>query len=116
MVEENGELDFIISNPDGWSYAKISVINKDSGKTYTTSVTPKKDSSISVTDSGEYWIIANVNVDKKTIDVYDTVNVKTPSSNNNFNFLYLLDIPERPFIIVLVIVIIISLVGLKLRN
>ena len=116
VVEENGELDFIISNPDGWSYAKISVINKDSGKTYTTSVTPKKDSSISVTDSGEYWIIANVNVDKKTIDVYDTVNVKTPSSNNNFNFLYFLDIPERPVIIVLVVVIIISLVGLKLRN
>ena len=116
VVEENGELDFIISNPDGWSYAKISVINKDSGKTYTTSVTPKKDSSISVTDSGEYWIIANVNVDKKTIDVYDTVNVKTPSSNNNFNFLYFLDIPERPVIIVLVVVIIIALVGLKLRN
>ncbi len=116
VVEENGKLDFIISNPDDWTYAKISVINKDSGKTYTTSVTPKKDSSISVTDKGEHWIIANVNVDKKTIDVYDTVNVKTPSSNNNFNFLYLLDIPERPFIIVLVVVIIISLVGLKLRN
>lgn len=116
VVEENGKLDFIISNPDDWSYAKISVIHKDSGKTYITSVTPKKDSSISVTDSGEYWIIANVNVDKKTIDVYDTVNVKTPSSNNNFNFLYLLDIPERPFIIVLVVMIIISLVGLKLRN
>ena len=116
VVEENGKLDFIISNPGDWTYAKISVINKDSGKTYTTSVTPKKDSSISVTENGEYWIIANVNVDKKTIDVYDTVNVKTPSSNNNFNFLYFLDIPERPVIIVLVVVIIISLVGLKLRN
>ena len=116
VVEENGKLDFTISNLDDWHYAKISVINKDSGKTYTTSVTPKKDSSISVTENGEYWIIANVNVDKKTIDVYDTVNVKTPSSNNNFNFLYLLDIPERPIIIVLVVVIIISLVGLKLRN
>jgi minor extracellular serine protease Vpr len=116
VVEENGKLDFIISNPGDWTYAKISVINKDSGKTYTTSVTPKKDSSISVTENGEYWIIANVNVDKKTIDVYDTVNVKTPSSNNNFNFLYFLDIPERPVIIVLVVVIIVSLVGLKLRN
>ena len=116
VVEENGKLDFIISNPGDWTYAKIAVINKDSGKTYTTSVTPKKDSSISVTENGEYWIIANVNVDKKTIDMYDTVNVKTPSSNNNFNFLYFLDIPERPVIIVLVVVIIVSLVGLKLRN
>ena len=116
VVEENGKLDFIISNPGDWTYAKIAVINKDSGKTYTTSVTPKKNSSISVTENGEYWIIANVNVNKKTIDMYDTVNVKTPSSNNNFNFLYFLDIPERPVIIVLVVVIIVSLVGLKLRN
>jgi len=34
----------------------------------------------------------------------------------NFNFIKFLDIPERPIIIVLVIGVIISLVGLKLRN
>ncbi|KAG2472729.1 MAG: Peptidase S8/S53 subtilisin kexin sedolisin [Nitrosopumilales archaeon] len=114
--EKDGKLDFTISHPDGWSYAKISAINKDSGKTYTTSVTPKKDSSISLADSGEYWILANINVDGNTIDLYDTVYVEKPSSENDLNFLYLIDIPERPLVIVIVIAIIISAVGLKLRN
>ena len=114
--EKDGKLGFTISHPDGWSYAKISAINKDSGKTYTTSVTPKKDSSISLGDSGEYWILANINVKGKTIDVYDTVYVETPSSENDLNFLKLFDIPERPLVIIIVIAIIISAVGLKLRN
>ena len=114
--EKDGKLDFTISHPDGWSYAKISAINKDSGKTYTTSVTPKKDSSISLADSGEYWISANINVNGNTMDVYDTVYVETPSSENDLNFLNLIDIPERPLVIVTVIAIIISAVGLKLRN
>jgi len=114
--EKDGKLDFTISHPDGWSYAKISAINKDSGKTYTTSVTPKKNSTISLADSGEYWISANINVNGKTIDVYDTVYVEKPSSENDLDFLYSLDIPERPLVIVIVIAIIISAVGLKLRN
>jgi len=114
--EKDGKLDFTISHPDGWSYAKISAINKDSGKTHTTSVTPKKDSSISLDGSGEYWILANINVNGKTIDVYDTVYVEKPSSENDFDFLYSSDIPERPLVIIIVIAIIISAVGLKLRN
>ena len=107
---------FVVSHPDGWSYAKISVINKESGKEHITSVTPKKDSSIVVTDSGEYWILANVNVNGKTINAYDTVNVESPSPKNNFNFLYLLDLPERPLIIIIVVGIAVSIVGLKLRK
>jgi minor extracellular serine protease Vpr len=114
--EKDGKLDFTISHPDGWSYAKISAINKDSGKTQTTSVTPKKDSSISLASNGEYWISANINVDGNTVDVYDTVYVETSSSENDFDFLYLFDIPERPLVFVIVIAIIISAVGLKLRN
>ena len=60
VFEEEGKLNFEISHPNGWSYAKISVINKDSGKTDTTSATPKKDSSISVTESGEHWVVAKI--------------------------------------------------------
>ncbi len=115
VFEEEGKLNFEISHPNGWSYAKISVINKDSGKTDTTSVTPKKDSSISVTESGEHWVIAKINSDGTTFDAYEVVNIKTVPKAN-FNFIKFLDIPERPIIIVLVIGVIISLVGLKLRN
>ena len=115
VFEEEGKLNFEISHPNGWSYAKISVINKDSGKTDTTSVTPKKDSSISVTKSGEHWVIAKIDSNGTTFDAYEVVNVKTVPKAN-FNFSKFLDIPERPIIIVVVIGVIISLVGLKLRN
>lgn len=115
VFEEEGKLNFEISHPNGWSYAKISVINKDSGKTDTTSVTPKKDSFISVTDSGEHWVIAKIDSNGTTFDAYEVVNIKTVPKAN-FDFSKFLDIPERPIIIVLVIGAIISLVGLKLRN
>jgi len=115
VFEEEGKLNFEISHPNGWSYAKISVINKDSGKTDTTSVTPKKDSSISVTKSGEHWVIAKIDSNGTTFDAYEVVNVKTVPKAN-FNFSKFLDVPERPIIIVVVIGVLISLVGLKLRN
>ena len=115
VFEEEGKLNFEISHPNGWSYAKISVINKDSGKTDTTSVTPKKDSSISVTESGVHWVIARIDSNGTTFDAYEVVNVKTVPKAN-FNFSEFLDIPERPIIIVVVIGVLISLVGLKLRN
>jgi len=115
VFEEEGKLNFEISHPNGWSYAKISVINKDSGKTDTTSVTPKKDSSISVTYSGEHWVLAKIDSNGTTFDAYEVVNVKTVPKAN-FDFSKFLGIPERPIIIVLVIGVLISLVGLKLRN
>ena len=115
VFEKNGRMDFTISHPDDWTYAKISIINKDSGKTDTTSTTPEKDASISVIENGEYWIIAQIKVDGNTFDAYDVVNVKT-ASINNFDLINFLNIPERPIAIILVVAIIISLVGLKLRN
>jgi len=115
VFEEEGKLNFEVSHPNGWSYAKILVINKDSGKTDTTSVTPKKDSSISVTYSGEHWVIAKIDSNGTTFDAYEVVNVQTVSKAN-FDFSKFLDIPERPIIIVLVVGVIISLVGLRVRN
>ena len=115
IFEEEGKLNFEISHPNGWTYAKISVINKDSGKTDTTSVTPKKDSSISVTESGEHWVIAKIDSNGTTFEAYEVVNIIT-AAKTNFDFSKFLDIPERPIIIVVVIGVIISLVGLKLRN
>jgi minor extracellular serine protease Vpr len=116
IVEQEGKLGFEILYPYDWNYAKISVINKNTGITDITSITPKKDSSISVSETGGYWILANINANGETFDAFETVNIEKPSPKNNFDFLNFLDIPERPFIIVVFVVIIISLVGLKLRK
>jgi len=106
----------VILYPQDWSYAKISVISKNTGKIDVTSITPKKDSAISVTEIGKYWILANIITDGEEFDAFETISVGTPSPKNNFDFLSFLGIPERPFIIVVVAVIIISLVGLKFRS
>jgi len=116
VFEKDGKLDFKVSYPEEWSFAKISVINKDTGKADVTSVTPKKESSIAVTDTGEYWILANIVANGETSDAFETITIKTPSVENNFDLSSIIEIPERPFIIVIVAAVIISLVGLKFRN
>ena len=115
VFEEDGKLDFEVLYPEEWSYAKISVMNKDTGKTDVTSVTPKKESSISVTESGEYWILVNIVASGETSEVFETITVETPSAKNNFDLFGFIEIPERPFIIVIVVAVMISLVGLKFR-
>ena len=115
VFEEDGKLDFEVLYPEEWSYAKISVINKDTGKTDVTSVTPKKESSISVTEKGEYWILANIIANGETSDAFETITIETPSTKNNFDLFDFFEIPERPFIIVIVVAVMISLVGLKFR-
>ncbi len=115
VFEEDGRLDFEILYPEEWLYAKISVINKDTGKTEVTSVTPKKESSISVTEKGEYWILANIIANGETSDAFETITIETPSTKNNFDLFDFFEIPERPFIIVIVVAVMISLVGLKFR-
>ena len=115
VFEEDGKLDFEVLHPEEWSYAKISVINKDTGKTDVTSVTPKKESSISVTEKGEYWILANIVANGEISDAFETITIETPSTENNFDLFDFFEIPERPFIIVIVVAVMISLVGLKFR-
>jgi minor extracellular serine protease Vpr len=116
VFEEDGKIDFEILYPEEWSYAKISVINKDTGKEEVTSVTPKKDSSISVTEAGEYWILVNIVANGETSDAFETITIETPSVENNFDLFDFIEIPERPFIIVIVVAVLISLVGLKFRT
>lgn len=115
VFEEDGKLDFEVFYPEEWSFAKISVFNKDTGKADVTSVTPKKESSITVKETGEYWILANIVANGETSDAFETITIESPVENS-FDLFSLIEIPQRPFIIVLVVAVIISLVGLKFRN
>jgi minor extracellular serine protease Vpr len=115
VFEEDGKLDFEVLYPEEWSYAKISVINKDTGKIDVTSITPKKEASISVTDTGEYWILANIVANGETSDAFETIIIETTLAEKNFDFFDFFEIPERPFIIVIVVAVMISLAGLKFR-
>ncbi|TAK15104.1 MAG: peptidase S8, partial [Nitrosarchaeum sp.] len=107
--QKEGKLNFTIYHPEQWSFAKISVINSEDGKTETITATPERDASIRVNENGEYWIDAKIKVDGKTFDAYNTIEVN--SINEDQNEFELLDIPEKQIAIVSGIAIIVGIVG-----
>lgn len=111
-----GEMKFSVSSTEDWSYAKISVLNQDNSIIDTTSATPNKDSKITVYEPGQYWIESNIRVGEETIDAYEIVKVTSTQEKSGFDPLGSLDISEKPLIIVFAVIVIIALVGLKLRN
>jgi minor extracellular serine protease Vpr len=114
--EQNGEMRFGILSTDDWTYAKISVSDKDNGIIDTTSATPIKDGKITVYKPGLYWIEAQIRVNGETFEMYETVQVKTAAQNKPLEFLNMLNVPERPILIIFAVLVIIALVGLKIRK
>jgi len=113
--EQDGKLDFKVTYPDQWSYAKISVINKETGKIETTSATPNKITTLDVSDSGKYWIEGKITSGNTISDVYDVVDVSLDENKKKID-LFDFDIPQKTILIIFVITAAISLVGLKLRQ
>ena len=111
-----GEMKFSVSSPEQWSYAKISVLNHDNSIIDTTSVTPDKDSKITVYEPGQYWIESNIRVGDETINAYEIVKVASTQDKKGFDPLGSFDIQEKPMLIVFAVIVIIALVGLKIRN
>jgi minor extracellular serine protease Vpr len=110
-----GEMKFSISSPEEWSYAKISVINQDNAIIDTTSATPGKDAKITVYDPGQYWIESKIRVNGESIDAYEIVEV-TSTQDKNFDPFDALEVPEKPLLIIFAVIMIIALVGMKIRR
>ena len=113
--EKNGELDIDVSSPSIWSYAKLSITNKQTGETLTESITPTKKSEISVYQPGEYWIEAKIKDDGKTLSVYETIQIEKIEQSKN-NLASILNIPEKPILIISAVMIIMVVVGLLIRR
>ncbi len=108
-----GMMNFEIIEPKDWKYAKVSVINKETGEFFTTSITPKRDSTIKVTESGQYWIEASIDVNDTTYYAYDTTHVQGATSDGANTFTEL-KISQRPIYIAVAITAIIAVVGIIL--
>jgi len=113
--EDGGKLRIDVSSPSTWSYAKISIINQETGKMFTESITPSKNSELTVYEPGEYWIEAKIKDDDKTLSAYATIQVKKiePSEKNLANTL---NLPEKPILIIATIMIVTAIVGLSIRR
>jgi hypothetical protein len=111
--EDDGKLDIVVVNPESWSYAKITAINKDTGKILTDSITPDKKSEFVIYEPGEYWIEAKIEADENTLNVFDTIKIETVSEKN---LISTLNFPEKPILIVVAIMIVTAIVGLSIRR
>ena len=114
--DNQGELSFDVSFPQDWTYAKISIINKDSGKTDTTSATPTKDASLKVYEPGKYWIDTKIQSNEETFDIFETFEVEAVSETKNSSVFDLMNIPQRPIIIVFLVIAVIAAVGFSIRK
>ena len=113
--EDDGKLSIDVSNPPSWSYAKITIINQETGKTFTDSIVPGKNSELTVYEPGEYWIEAKIKDDGKTLSVYETIQIEKVGQKEN-NFTQILNLPEKPILIISAIMIIMVIVGLSVRR
>jgi minor extracellular serine protease Vpr len=116
--EDDGVLSFDVSGHPSWSYAKISVTNKETGETFTESITPTKKSELAVYQPGEYWIEANIKeidgLSSKTLDVYETIKIEKAEKNQSF--VNTLNLPEKPLLIITAVMIITVVAGIFIRK
>ena len=110
--EDGGKLGIDISSPSSWSYAKISVINQETGKMFTESITPSKNSELTVYEPGEYWIEAEID---RTLSAYATIQVEKIEHDEK-NLANTLNLPEKPILIITAIMIVTAIVGLSIRR
>ena len=113
--EDGGKFNVDISSPSSWSYAKISVINQETGKIFTESITPSKNSELTVYQPGEYWIEAKIKDDDKTLSAYATIQVEKIEHGEK-NLANALHLPEKPILIIAAIMIVTAIVGLSVRR
>jgi len=113
--EDGGKLGIDISSPSSWSYAKISIINQETGKTFTDSIVPGKNSELTVYEPGEYWIEAKIKDGGKTLSAYATIQVEKIEHDEK-NLANALNLPEKPILIIAAIMIVTAVVGLSIRR
>jgi len=113
--EDGGKFNVDISSPSSWSYAKISVINQETGKIVTESITPSKNLEMTVSQPGKYWIEAKIKDDGKTLSAYASIHVKTIEHDEK-NLGNILNLPGKPILIIAAIMIVTAVVGLSIRR
>jgi len=113
--EDGGKFNVDIASPSSWSYAKISVINQETGKIVTESITPSKNLEMTVSQPGEYWIEAKIKDGAKTLSAYASIHVQTIEHDEK-NLGNILNLPGKTILIISAIMIVTVIVGLSVRR
>src|SRR5574338_331383 len=112
--EKEGRLSFNLIYPENWTYAKISLTNKETEKTLITSITPIKNSTLKVYDAGEYWIEAQITTNNTIDNAYGTIIVNKPSEKSGFELLETSSIPPKQMLLISGILLTVAIIGIKI--
>jgi len=70
---------------------------------------------MAVSQPGEYWIGAKIKDDDKTLNAYATIQVEKIEHSEK-NLVNILNLPEKPILIIAAIMIVTAIVGLSIRR
>ena len=107
--QHEGKLEFDISHPKDWNFAKISVINSNNGEVDVTTTTPNRKALISVFENTEYWVEAKIEAEGETFNAFNTVQVN--SVVNEIKQTKLFDLPQKQIGIIFGIVATVGITG-----
>ncbi len=113
--QNNSQINFAIDYPDKWSYAKISLMKAGSQDVKTIGITPQNSKSISIYNTGEYWVQADIKAGNKTDHVYKILMINHITENYP-DFEEISHIPIKQTVIIISITIIAVIVILVKRR
>jgi minor extracellular serine protease Vpr len=112
--QDNEGINFLISYPEKWSYAKISLIKAGSHDVKTTAITPQDTRTLPIHNVGEYWIQAYIKIGNETDHAYKTLIINNVTKNISFDDV--LHVPIKQVLNIFSTLIIVIIVGLVLRH
>lgn len=73
--QNDAQLNFTIDYPGKWSYAKISLMKAGSQDVKTIGITPQNTKTITIHNTGEYWVQADIKVGNETDHAYEILTI-----------------------------------------
>jgi minor extracellular serine protease Vpr len=113
-TSSNGQVNFSLTYPNEWSYAKISIMESNTHEIKTTSITPHNNQTLSVHNPGLYWIVSDIKSGNETDHAYQTLMVNQVSGNITFEDVT--HIPIKQTIIIFLILIFAAIIVLVARR
>ena len=96
--------------------SKVSVIKEDTDQIQSTSLVPQQTTSVSIYESGKYWIEAQITTPDGVDNAYDDIIVEKPAMKTGIEFLESFGIPIKEIIIISGVIIAAVIVVLVTRR
>ncbi|HJU14044.1 MAG TPA: S8 family serine peptidase [Candidatus Nitrosotalea sp.] len=110
----NGTIHFSLSYPGPWSYAKISLIDAETGDKSSTSITPQDVRALPAYSSGQYWVLAQIQNSTGTDEAYTTLVIDQPAQRSILD-VSSIGVPAKQMAVVAGVISVIAAVGLVAR-